>query len=54
MDGGALGCKAQFETGFFHFVTRIRDRRFAVVDEERGLVLARHPAVPADGLGVVL
>jgi hypothetical protein len=37
---GALGCKAQFETGFFHFVTRIRDRRFVVVDEERGLGLA--------------
>lgn len=37
---GALGCKAQFETGFFHFVTRIRDRRFVVVDEERGLTMA--------------
>lgn len=39
-DIGALGCKAQFETGFFRFVTRIRDRRFVVIDEERGLVLA--------------
>jgi hypothetical protein len=39
-DVSALGCKAQFETGFFHFVTRIRDRRFVVVDEERGMVLA--------------
>lgn len=39
-DVGALGCPAQFETGFFHFVTRIRDRRFVVVDEERGLALA--------------
>ncbi len=38
-DIGALGCKAQFETGFFRFVTRIRDRRFVVIDEERGLVL---------------
>jgi hypothetical protein len=36
----ALGCKEQFETGFFRFVTRIRDRRFKVVDQERGLVLA--------------
>jgi hypothetical protein len=36
----ALACKAQFETGFFRFVTRIRDRRFVVVDPERGLVLA--------------
>ena len=35
-----MGCKAQFETGFFQFVTRIRDRRFVVVDQERGLVLA--------------
>jgi len=40
LDVGALGCKAQFESGFFHFVTRIRDRRFVVVDRERGLVLA--------------
>jgi hypothetical protein len=39
-DASALGCKAQFETGFFRFVTRIRDRRFVVVDEERGLTLA--------------
>lgn len=39
-DVGALGCRAQFESGFFHFVTRIRDRRFMVVDEERGLALA--------------
>ena len=35
----ALGCEAQFKTGYFHFVTRIRDRRFPVVDVERGLVL---------------
>lgn len=34
------GCEAQFKTGFFHFVTHIRDRRFPVVDVERGLVLA--------------
>jgi hypothetical protein len=33
------GCEAQFKTGFFHFVTHIRDRRFPVVDVERGLVL---------------
>ncbi|MGO9094344.1 MAG: hypothetical protein ACLQGV_03905 [Bryobacteraceae bacterium] len=39
-DVGAMGCKAQFESGFFHFVTRIRDRRFVVVDRERGLALA--------------
>ena len=38
-DISALGCREQFETGFFRFVTRIRDRRFLVVDQERGLVL---------------
>ena len=37
-DIGAMGCKEQFETGFFRFVTRIRDRRFVMIDEERGLV----------------
>lgn len=36
----ALGCKAQFASGYFHFVTRIRDRRFVVVDPERGLVFS--------------
>jgi CubicO group peptidase (beta-lactamase class C family) len=40
VDIEALGCRQQFETGFFRFVTRIRDRRFVVVDQERGLVLA--------------
>jgi hypothetical protein len=39
-DVDALGCKEQFESGFFGFVTRIRDRRFVAVDEERGLALA--------------
>jgi hypothetical protein len=39
-DIDALGCRQQFATGFFRFVTRIRDRRFVVVDPERGLVLA--------------
>lgn len=39
VDINAMGCKEQFETGFFRFVTRIRDRRFVVVDQERGLVL---------------
>ena len=34
------GCEGQFATGFFKFVTRIRDRRFMVVDRERGLVFA--------------
>jgi hypothetical protein len=35
-----LGCEAQQLSGFYPFVTRIRDRRFPIVDEERGLVLA--------------
>ncbi len=36
----SLGCAAQFQTGFLGFVTRIRARRFPVVDEERQAVLA--------------
>ena len=35
-----LGCEAQFKTGFFRFVTHIRDRRFVVVDQQKGLVYA--------------
>jgi hypothetical protein len=33
-------CREQFESGLLHFVSRIRDRRYPVVDEERGLVVA--------------
>lgn len=33
-------CREQFESGMLHFVSRIRDRRYLVVDEERGLVVA--------------
>lgn len=36
----ALGCEDQQKSGFFPFVTAIRDRRFPVVDRERGLVLS--------------
>jgi len=35
-----MGCKAQFDTGFSVIVTDIRDRRFPVIDEARGLVLS--------------
>jgi hypothetical protein len=35
-----MSCRAQFETGFFRFVDRIRDRRFPVIDVERGAVFA--------------
>ena len=36
----AMSCDAQQKSGYFSFVTRIRERRFPVVDRERGLVLA--------------
>lgn len=36
----SLGCEAQFQTGFLGFVTKIRERRYPVVDEERQEVLA--------------
>lgn len=34
------GCQEQFESGLLHFVTRIRDRRYVAVDQERGLVFS--------------
>jgi hypothetical protein len=36
----AWSCREQFESGLIHFVSRIRDRRYVVVDNERGLVVA--------------
>lgn len=33
-------CREQFESGMLHFVSKIRDRRYIAVDEERGLVVA--------------
>jgi len=33
-------CRQQFESGVFFYVTRIRDRRFVLVDPERGLAFA--------------
>jgi hypothetical protein len=35
-----IGCREQFESGVFFYVTRIRDRRFVLVDPERGLAFA--------------
>ena len=35
-----MTCGEQFATGFSTFITRIRERRFPIVDEERGLVYA--------------
>jgi hypothetical protein len=37
---GAMDCKAQFDTGFSFIITKVRERRFPIVDQERGLVLA--------------
>jgi hypothetical protein len=56
------GCKEQFASGLLHFVSRIRDRRYVAVDQERGLVFSfaffdhmggdtRHYATP-DGRAV--
>jgi hypothetical protein len=36
----SLGCEGQQKTGWFKFVTDIRDRRFPIVDVERGLVMS--------------
>jgi hypothetical protein len=33
-----LSCLAQFEKQIFSYITRVRDRRFLIVDEARGLV----------------
>lgn len=33
----SMGCLEQFKTGYFHFVTRIRDRRYVVVDTQKGV-----------------
>jgi len=37
---GQWSCLEQFESGLLYFVTRIRDRRFVAVDQERGLVFS--------------
>jgi hypothetical protein len=37
---GMWTCREQFESGMLHFVSRIRDRRYVAVDEERGVVAA--------------
>lgn len=39
-DFKALGVKQQLATGFFRFVTAIRDRRFVAIDPELGVVCA--------------
>jgi len=37
---GQWSCREQFESGLLYFVSRIRDRRFVAVDEERGIVFS--------------
>ncbi len=39
-NGPQVGCLEQFRSGVFYYVTRIRDRRFVLVDTERSLVFA--------------
>lgn len=36
----ALGCERQFELGVYRYDDRLRARRFPLVDEERGIVMA--------------
>ncbi|MGB6451473.1 MAG: hypothetical protein WBE92_12040 [Steroidobacteraceae bacterium] len=47
-----LSCGGQFKLGYYRWDDRVRDRRFLVIDEERGLVAARmfidHRAVLTD------
>ena len=40
IDIGAMGCLEQFKTGAYGVVTRIHNRRFPVIDEERQIVFA--------------
>ena len=39
-DGGVTGCAAQLKAGVFKPIVRVRARRFPVVDEVRGVVVA--------------
>jgi hypothetical protein len=36
---GALGCKAQLDTGTFQYIDKIDNRRVAIADPETGLVM---------------
>lgn len=35
-----MSCGEQFATGFSYLITKVRERRYPIIDEERGLVLA--------------
>jgi hypothetical protein len=39
-ENNRMSCGAQFATGFTKVITRVQERRFPVVDEERGMVLS--------------
>ena len=39
-NGGNYSCKQAFDLGYYHDDTRLRDRRYMVIDRERGLVYA--------------
>lgn len=59
--GGRMGVAEQISSGMFRYIGAIRDRRYPVMDEERGLVMAvgifDHPgkltAVEVAGVGTV-
>jgi hypothetical protein len=38
---GPLDCRGQYATGFSRYITEVRERRYPVVDEERGLVFTQ-------------
>jgi hypothetical protein len=40
MYSAGWSCKDQFRSGLLHFVTRIRDRRYPIVDQEHGIVFS--------------
>jgi hypothetical protein len=40
MYSSGWSCRDQFRSGLLHFVTRIRDRRYPIVDQERGIVFS--------------
>jgi hypothetical protein len=41
MEAAAKGCARAFKLGFYAFNNRVRDREYFLVDEARGLVMAR-------------
>jgi hypothetical protein len=40
MYSAGWSCRDQFQSGLLHFVTRIRDRRYPIIDQERGIVFS--------------